>query len=1045
MSTTATLKMLLLGEDKSASKAVRGVGNEADRTSSRLRSFAKVAAASFAGVAAAAAVRKIAQYGKFAVQAATEDEASQRKLAIALENTTGATDGQVSAVEAWISRQSAATGIADDELRPALQRLAESTGSVSEAQGELGIALDASAGTGKSLATVSAALVRANNGTTTSLGKLGIKTKDAKGEALGLHDVIRNMSNTFGGQAKAKAQSFEGVTDRLRVAWNEAAESVGYKLIPFLTDLGSWFLDEGVPAAQEFASAAKDKLAPAVQTVADFVRDDLIPAVRDDLIPAMQNIVGAIEDAWPAIKALGGFLLDAADAAGKLPSPIKSIAVEAAILALVIPRVTASVSGMTGAVAMNVRGLATWGGSMRTAETRGLATAAAMSRLGAAARTAAGIGGMVALTEGSKQANKGVGALMTTVGGAAAGFSVGGPWGALIGGVVGAALGGIKLGADDAKEALQLAKPAATDFADALNQVSGAATGSARNLAALALQESGALTAGRNLGIASKDLVGYVLGQEGAIRRVDRAMGDVKQTQTTWTDQYGVQHAVMGQASTDVAKLSTALGINADQLEKDRAKIRERSVANGELARSLKGVQARAKIVTAVEQRGWPKAIADVARLSRGLIRTPKDIRTTLKALGFRGTEAQVADVKKRIEGLNATRPDLSKALRSVTQFSLDAKREAIRGATQVSDSLKQGTGRARADLKSFGPSVRSGLVPSFGIATSGGHTIGANLQAGIIVGFAGTQATLAAQAAAAVRAAIMAANREADSHSPSREFFKVGANLGEGGVLGLASKGRRMADAGAGLARAALKAGADQLRGNDLGAAGATLIESLVKGIRSGFKPLSAVMAAVHKNVTTAAARLRDAIKERAEFASGFANMGTSVFGAQLATDESGTPIDSVATRLSFSDQQRAQAEQVKSDVARLVDLGLSTKLIKKMQAEGDAAGIHTLAGATAAEIAQFNANAAAQDKAYQSAGMSAGNAVYGSTIGKDRDQLAAAKKLEAAVKRLADALEKKADKDEHVEFRLRGTDLVGAIRKDQRDRQVPADRRVP
>ena len=76
MAAEATLKLLLLGEDRSASKALKDVGDGADRSSSKLQKAGSIAGKLLAGglvLAAGAAV-------KF-TQAAAEDAAQASKLA----------------------------------------------------------------------------------------------------------------------------------------------------------------------------------------------------------------------------------------------------------------------------------------------------------------------------------------------------------------------------------------------------------------------------------------------------------------------------------------------------------------------------------------------------------------------------------------------------------------------------------------------------------------------------------------------------------------------------------------------------------------------------------------------------------------------------------------------------------------------------------------------------------------------------------------------------------------------------------------------------
>jgi hypothetical protein len=118
---------------------------------------------------------------KGAAQAAAEDEAGQVKLAAALARTTGATAAQDAAVEAWITKQEFATGVSDDELRPALAKLASATGDVGEAQSLLTLAMDISAASGKSLEAVTSA--RSRRLTTATRGAREARPRSRSGHA----------------------------------------------------------------------------------------------------------------------------------------------------------------------------------------------------------------------------------------------------------------------------------------------------------------------------------------------------------------------------------------------------------------------------------------------------------------------------------------------------------------------------------------------------------------------------------------------------------------------------------------------------------------------------------------------------------------------------------------------------------------------------------------------------------------------------------------------------------------------------------------------
>ena len=66
-----------------------------------------------------------------ATKAAMEDAAAQTQLALTLQNVTGASQAQIDAVEKSISAMTMATGIADDQLRPAFEALTRGTKDIS--------------------------------------------------------------------------------------------------------------------------------------------------------------------------------------------------------------------------------------------------------------------------------------------------------------------------------------------------------------------------------------------------------------------------------------------------------------------------------------------------------------------------------------------------------------------------------------------------------------------------------------------------------------------------------------------------------------------------------------------------------------------------------------------------------------------------------------------------------------------------------------------------------------------------------------------------
>jgi hypothetical protein len=233
-------------------KGIKGSQAEIETFSDKVGDFGKKAAIAF-GVAAAAAAAYAIKIGVDGVKAAIEDEASQNKLANALENATGATNAQIAATEDSILKMSLATGVADDKLRPALQRLAISTGDISKAQDLLTVALDVATATGKPLETVANAIGKAYDGNTAALGKLGIGLSAAELKTMTFTDVQQKLTDLFGGAAAANAETYQGKIAILKVSFDEAKETIGTGLLPMVTSLIDYINDNVLPAFNAFA------------------------------------------------------------------------------------------------------------------------------------------------------------------------------------------------------------------------------------------------------------------------------------------------------------------------------------------------------------------------------------------------------------------------------------------------------------------------------------------------------------------------------------------------------------------------------------------------------------------------------------------------------------------------------------------------------------------------------------------------------------------------------------------------------------------------
>jgi hypothetical protein len=247
MAGSRTLKLSILAETKDLVAGLNTASKETESFGEKATAFGKKAALAFA-VAGTAALAFAAD----AVKAAAQDALAQEKLAETIRATTNATTAQIAGVEEYITATSIAVGITDDELRPAFSRLVRSTKDTEEAQRLLNLALDLSVAAGKPVETVANALGRAYDGNTAALGKLGLgldanllKSKDNEA-------IITSLEATYGRFAEGAAETAAVKFERIRIATDEAKESIGAALLPVVEQLADFVLETVVPNLESF-------------------------------------------------------------------------------------------------------------------------------------------------------------------------------------------------------------------------------------------------------------------------------------------------------------------------------------------------------------------------------------------------------------------------------------------------------------------------------------------------------------------------------------------------------------------------------------------------------------------------------------------------------------------------------------------------------------------------------------------------------------------------------------------------------------------------
>lgn len=225
------LNVEILGEFRNLTAATKGAQGELNTLNGKAAAISGSIHKAFAGIGIGLSFAWVARELNDAAKAASDDAVSLTALDTALKNTTKAHKDLLPEAEALIGKLQRQHGVADDFLRPAFITLYNATNDLTASNKLLTVALDVSAGSGKSLDTVALALAKSVHGSDTALVKLLPAVK-------GLDDPIKFLGEKFAGASAAAAQI--DPYRNLNVLFGEMQEAVGYRLLPELTKLSIW-------------------------------------------------------------------------------------------------------------------------------------------------------------------------------------------------------------------------------------------------------------------------------------------------------------------------------------------------------------------------------------------------------------------------------------------------------------------------------------------------------------------------------------------------------------------------------------------------------------------------------------------------------------------------------------------------------------------------------------------------------------------------------------------------------------------------------------
>lgn len=229
--------------DKGVKQAIKGIGR-LDKSFKKMKLSHKLTYAALSSAAVA--------YGKKSVNAALEESKAIAVLNNSLKNLGLAF--AATGVTTYIDNLQRATGVSEDQLRPAFGKLIRATSDLGKAQQLLALTLDISASTGFTVEQVSKSLSKAYLGQNTALGRLGVGLTKTELATLSFEQIQKRLTVLFKGGAAAAVDTYAGSVARLQIAAKEASETIGFALVDGVKRLGD---DKGI----EGAASAMEKFA----------------------------------------------------------------------------------------------------------------------------------------------------------------------------------------------------------------------------------------------------------------------------------------------------------------------------------------------------------------------------------------------------------------------------------------------------------------------------------------------------------------------------------------------------------------------------------------------------------------------------------------------------------------------------------------------------------------------------------------------------------------------------------------------------------------
>ena len=282
------------GKVKEVESGTTGMANSAEQGGFSIgRMAAAVGLGNLAFSAAQKAIGFVTDTIKGSINAAKAEEAAMAKVDAIVKTLKVSHDAATKSIDA-AAKSALKMGFDDEDAAISKAKLLQVTNDASKANDAFQLSMDLARFKGIDLESSTQAVTMALNGNVRMLKQLGIEVPKNATDM----QILGAVHDRVAGQAEAFANTAAGASERYKVTMENLQETIGKAVLPVITQFFS--------RVSDFLQS--ERLSAWIAAIRKGFNDYVVPIIRDQLIPAWNNLADALKPIMPYLLDILKFL-----------------------------------------------------------------------------------------------------------------------------------------------------------------------------------------------------------------------------------------------------------------------------------------------------------------------------------------------------------------------------------------------------------------------------------------------------------------------------------------------------------------------------------------------------------------------------------------------------------------------------------------------------------------------------------------------------------------------------------------------------------------